>query len=113
MTDHRHRLTPRARTLRRDSTDAESKLWQAIRGRQLANAKFRRQAPLGGYVADFVCLEARLIVELDGGQHSPEVDAGRTAFLEAQGFRLIRFWNNDVLSNTEGVLQLIEAELRR
>lgn len=104
-------LKDRARSLRRNSTDAEQKLWQCLRNRQLAGAKFRRQVQIGNYIVDFLCPVARLIVELDGGQHRPEDDAERTAFLEAQGFRLIRFWNNDVLCNLAGVLQVIEQEL--
>jgi len=112
MTANRHVHTSRARTLRRNQTDAETRLWQALRNRQLARAKFRRQVPLGGYIADFLCAEARLIVELDGGQHTLEADAARTAWLEAQGFRLIRFWNHQVLENLDGVLQVIEAAIQ-
>jgi very-short-patch-repair endonuclease len=104
------RLTPIARRLRRDRTEAESKLWRHLRNRQLEGAKFRFQSPVGHYVADFLCKDAKLIIELDGGQHGIEIerDAARTRMLEAAGYRVMRFWNNDVLANTEGVL----AEIR-
>lgn len=98
---------PIARRLRRDSTDAEKKLWQHLRNRQINHHKFRRQWPIGPYIADFVCFEAKLIIELDGGQHTLETDAARTAFLNDQGWTLLRFWNNDVMTNTEGVLRTI------
>lgn len=102
----------RARTLRRASTDAEKRLWRHLRDRKLAGAKFRRQVPIGSYVADFVCLEARLVVEVDGGQHAvPGVDAARTAYLESEGFRVLRLWNRDVLTNIEGVITSIEQIL--
>ena len=77
----------------------------------MSGFRFRRQVPIGRYVVDFVCIRARLIVELDGGQHTPEGDARRTAFLESQGFRVIRFWNNDVLENLDGVWTVIETAL--
>jgi very-short-patch-repair endonuclease len=104
------RLTPTARRLRRDRTEAESRLWHHLRNRQLEGAKFRFQSPVGPYVADFLCEDAKLIIELDGGQHGIEIerDAARTKMLEAAGYRVMRFWNNDVLANTEGVL----AEIR-
>ena len=105
------RLTGVARILRRNMTDAEKRLWSHLRNRQLQDAKFRRQAPIGGYIADFLCAEAKLIVEADGGQHTPASDAERTAFLEAQGYRVIRFWNNDILENTQGVLAQIADAL--
>ena len=103
------RLTPVARILRRDRTEAEARLWRYLRNRQMEGAKFRFQAPVGPYVADFLCVEARLIVELDGGQHGVQVekDAVRTKALEAAGYTVIRFWNNEVLANTEGVLETI------
>ncbi|BBC71936.1 DNA methylase [Altererythrobacter sp. B11] len=93
-----------ARSLRRNATDAEQALWPYLRGRRLGGLKFRRQATVGPYVADFLCAEKRLIVELDGGQHSPEADAARTAALEQLGYRVIRFWNADVLTNRDSVL---------
>jgi adenine-specific DNA-methyltransferase len=88
-------------------TDVERKLWCAVRDRRLQGFKFRRQATIGPYVVDFLCTEARLIVELDGGQHSEEVDAKRTAFLEADGYRVLRFWNSDVTESLDGVLERI------
>jgi crossover junction endodeoxyribonuclease RuvC len=101
----------RARALRRDSTDAEQVLWRHLRNRQ-AEAKFRRQQPIGPYIADFVSFEHRLIVEVDGGQHATSAtDPVRTAFLERAGFRVVRFWNNDVLANIEGVLARVAASI--
>ena len=106
-----HFLTSRSRSLRHNSTGAEQKLWCVLRSRQLNGFKFRRQVEIGGYVVDFLCAEKRLIVEVDGGQHTPERDARRTAFLESHGFRVIRFWNNDVLENLEGGWKAIEEAL--
>ena len=105
------RLTPVARNLRHRSTDAENRLWHRLRGRQFEGTKFVRQFPIGGFVADFACRALHLAIELDGGQHSPEVDAPRNRVLEAFGYRVIRFWNNDVLQNTEGVLDVIRKEI--
>jgi very-short-patch-repair endonuclease len=105
------KLTPVARNLRRRSTDAENRLWYYLRGRRFGGAKFVRQFPIGPHVADFACRSLKLAIELDGGQHSPEVDASRTQAIEAFGYRIIRFWNNDVLQNTEGVLEVIRQEL--
>ena len=103
-----------ARQLRRNSTEAEKHLWRHLRNRRLCGAKFRRQVPIGPFVADFVCEDARLIIELDGGYHACQVpkDRYRTSFLEAHRYSVIRFWNNEVLSNIEGVLSMVEAELR-
>ncbi len=106
------RLTPTARNLRHNSTDAESHLWRHLRARQLDGAKFTRQFPIGDHIADFACRSAHLVVELDGGQHSVETDAPRTASIESFGYRIIRFWNHDVLENIEGVLLTIQHELR-
>jgi very-short-patch-repair endonuclease len=105
------RLTPVARNLRCRSTDAENRLWYHLRGRRFEGAKFLRQFPIGPHVTDFACRDARLAVERDGGQHTPETDAPRTEVIEAFGYRIIRFWNNDVLQNTEGVLEAIRQEL--
>ncbi|MDP9415418.1 MAG: DUF559 domain-containing protein, partial [Pseudomonadota bacterium] len=88
----RRTISPHAARLRRDMTEAEHRLWLHLRGRRLEGFKFKRQWTLGRYVVDFCCLEARLIVEVDGGQHSEEADAVRTAWLEAEGFRVRRFW---------------------
>jgi very-short-patch-repair endonuclease len=90
----------------------ERRLWYRLRGSQLG-ARFRRQQPIGPFVVDFVCLQARLIVELDGGQHlaEAEADARRTRFLEGQGYRVVRFWNHEVVENLEGVLTGIQEAL--
>ena len=102
----------KAKRLRRDVTDAERKLWSILRSRQFEGAKFRRQQPIGPFIADFVCQEARLIVEADGGQHSDSAsDVRRTEFLERAGYRVLRFWNNDILENLDGVAQAIAAAL--
>ena len=99
----------KARNLRVASTDFERLLWTHLRGRRLGNFKFRRQQPICGYIVDFVCVETRLVIELDGGQHSEHVaqDAHRTVMLEKNGFRVVRFWNDEVLKNLEGVLEQI------
>ena len=98
----------KAQSLRRQLTDAERKLWSVLRNRQLAGAKFRRQQPIGPFIADFVCQEHRLIVEADGGQHADYGgDDPRSAFLEGKGYRLLRFWNNDILGNLDGVAEVI------
>jgi very-short-patch-repair endonuclease len=101
-----------ARTLRGRMTDAERKLWFALRDRRFARFKFRRQVPLGRYIADFVCFDARLVIEVDGGQHAASMrDKLRDRWFVANGFRLLRFWNNDVLSNLEGVSTTIAEAL--
>ena len=104
----------RARRLRAEQTDAERRLWAILGGRRLGGFKCRRQVPINGYFADFVCLEAKLIVEADGSQHASNTvaDARRTADLEIAGWRVVRFWNNDILQNTEGVAQAILDEIR-
>ena len=108
---HSARLN-RARDLRHNMTDAEHGLWRILRNRQFERTKFRRQVPIGPYVADFVCFEARLIVEADGGQHADSAsDAERDAWFAAQGFRTLRFWNNDILKNPEGVAVAIASAL--
>ena len=95
--------------MRKSFTDTEIRLWQLLRKRNLKQFKFRRQHPLGHYVADFVCLEQRLVIEVDGGQHQQQsgYDAKRTAELEAAGYHVLRFWDNDVLSRSESVMQAI------
>jgi very-short-patch-repair endonuclease len=109
----RRGLTGVARKLRRESTEAETRLWHHLRNRRLLGFKFRRQHPVGGHVADFLCEETRLIVEVDGGQHADSpADAVRTATLEAAGYHVLRFWNHDVLGNTDGVLEEIARTLR-
>ncbi len=102
----------RARKLRRDSTDAEKRLLRALR-EKLGDHKWRRQMPVGPYFVDIACFAARLVIELDGGQHAgaDEYDAARTRFIEAQGYRVMRFGNNDVIENAEGVLETIRTAL--
>ena len=101
----------RARALRKGQTDAEGLLWSRLRSRQLGNLKFRRQRPIGPYFADFACLEIGLVIELDGGQHAENAgvahDQKRSDIMEALGFQTLRFWNNDVLLQTEAVLEKI------
>ncbi|NJM34819.1 MAG: endonuclease domain-containing protein [Rhodomicrobium sp.] len=98
-----------ARKLRRNQTDAERKLWFELRGRRLHGLKFRRQVPVAGFIADFLSEEIKLIVEVDGGQHAEtiEEDDERTKVLSAAGYQVVRFWNDDVLTNIEGVLERI------
>ena len=108
-----HMSVTRARALRRAMTDAEKQLWPRLRDRQVEGAKFRRQVPIAGYVADFACIEVMLVVELDGGQHTAERDAKRTAALEHAGFAVLRFWNDEVLRSIDGVLAAVAEEVRR
>ena len=107
----------RARSLRYGMTSAERCLWRALRALKPQGAHFRRQAPIGRFVADFACLGNKLLIEVDGSQHAePDAeiyDRERTRWLEEQGFRVLRFWNNDVLTNTAGVVDAIIAELER
>lgn len=99
----------RARELRRNPTEAEIRLWGRLRRKQIAGARFRRQAPLGDYYVDFLCPAHRLIVEVDGGQHDARAgyDNRRTRWLKTQGYTVLRFWNNEVLANTDGVVEAI------
>ena len=103
----------RAKELRRSSTDAERKLWSLLRGRGVEGYKFRREHPVGPYIADFACVEKKLIVEADGGQHNESpVDERRTAWLNAQGWTVIRFWNDEILKNSAGVYDEIVRALK-
>jgi len=103
----------RARALRENQTDAERRMWMLLRDRRLAHLKFKRQVAIGRYFVDLICLQKRLIIELDGGQHNENAtDAKRTAWLESQNFKVIRFWNNDVLRNPGGVLTAILLHLK-
>ena len=104
-----------SRALRREPTDAEQKLWYALRGRNLLDYKFRRQHSIGAYVVDFYCAPKRLVIELDGGQHADKMkyDAKRTNFLKTKGCRVLRFWNNDVLQNLPGVVESIMAQVNK
>jgi very-short-patch-repair endonuclease len=92
-------------------TDAERRLWAQLRGRRLGGYKFKRQATVGPFVADFLCCEVGLIVEVDGGQHNEGADARRTQLLRGSGYRVVRFWNHDVLQNIDGVLQTLRDAL--
>jgi very-short-patch-repair endonuclease len=96
----------RARDVRRTLTDAERKLWYALRDRRMQTVKFRRQAPIGFYIADFLCVQHRLVVEVDGSQHA---QSSRDAWLQREGYRVLRFWNHDVLTARESVLATITA----
>ena len=103
-----------ARKLRKSMTDAERALWRLFRDRRMQGWRFRRQEPIGRYIVDFVCFEARLVIEIDGGQHfESETDKKRDAYLQSQGFHVLRFWNNDVLSNPDGVYRTIMTALTR
>lgn len=108
-----NKLTPVARKLRQNGPEAEKRLWAQLRNRQLCQAKFVRQFPVGNAVCDFACRQAKLVIELDGGQHSENAaDKIRDTLLEEQGYRIIRFWNNDVFDNLDGVLQAIQNALQ-
>ncbi|MDZ7749829.1 MAG: DUF559 domain-containing protein [Halofilum sp. (in: g-proteobacteria)] len=102
-----------ARTLRRNMTDAEHRLWYHLRARRFAGFRFRRQQPIGPYIVDFECFRARLVVEVDGGQHADtrDQDAARTRYLRACGYRVLRFWNHEVLTETDAVLERLWQEL--
>ena len=104
----------RARQLRRNPTDVERLLWQKLRLWQVDGSKFRRQQPVGRYIVDFVCLEKRLIVEVDGGQHAHQgdYDKERDSWLREQGFVVLRFWNNHLLENINGVMEMITENLQ-
>ena len=106
-------IVANARKLRRSSTDVEKKLWHRIRDKQIEDFRFRRQRPIGKFIVDFICIDARLIVELDGGQHAENAlgDSKRTEFLESLGYKVLRFWNNEVIENMEGVLERVREEL--
>jgi very-short-patch-repair endonuclease len=109
------RLTPLARTLRRNATAAERRLWQGLRRKQVEGFRFRRQVILGGFIADFACFEARVVVEVDGATHSADEeivrDGARSAALAAEGFDILRFTNEDVYRNLDGVLETIRLRL--
>lgn len=106
-------LVTRARGLRARMTNAERKLWYALRDRRFAGFKFRRQVPVGPFIADFVCFSERLVIEVDGGQHAGSLrDKRRDRWFKANNFRVLRFWNNEVLTNLAGVMTLIAVELK-
>ncbi len=107
----------RARNLRKNLTQQERKLWNILRNKQFHNLSFRRQHPIGNYIVDFICRSQKLIIELDGGQHNIDenirYDKERTIFLENLGFKVIRFWNNDIDNNIEGVIKFIEENINQ
>jgi very-short-patch-repair endonuclease len=109
------KLRSNARTLRKNSTDAERILWSELRGHRLDGAGFRRQVPIDNYIADFMCHAAKLVIELDGGQHfsdrAEQADARRSAVIKAKGFQVLRFSNHDVITNRAGVLETITAAI--
>src|SRR6185312_14535608 len=112
MRGHNEKSIRLARRLRANQTDAEAVLWNRIRNRQIDGHKFARQVPIGAYICDFVCREKQIVIEVDGGQHAESAtDAIRDNYLIAEGYRVLRFWNNDVLGNLEGVLTTIQTEL--
>lgn len=104
-----------ARALRKNQTSAERLLWSKLRNRQLEELKFRRQEQIGRYIADFICFEKKLIIELDGGQHNEDVnkirDAERTKWLQKEGYQVLRFWDNEIFINLEGVLEKVRLNL--
>jgi len=103
-----NKLVNMARAFRKRQTDAEQILWRHLRSKQIEGFKFRRQQPIGKYVLDFVCLEKSLVIEVDGAQHADnKKDMERDTWLTQEGFKVLRFWNNEVLTNTKGVLEMI------
>ena len=113
MVVFKERPTLRAQELRTNATEAEKRLWRRLSRRQLCGCKFSRQMPVGPYICDFMCREARLVIEIDGGQHSvhSEKDRSGTRYIESEGYRVLRFWNNDAFGNMDGVLQAIAKTL--
>lgn len=107
MEPRRLRQRDFARLLRRDQTDVERLLWKCLRSRRFQGLKFRRQHPIGPYIVDFCCPERLIVIELDGGHHADQkqADGQRTAYLEAKGFRVLRYWDNDVMRNLDGVVE--------
>jgi len=105
------KLIPLAKNLRKRTTDTEQLLWQHLRAKRFAGLKFRRQEPIGTYIVDFVCFEQKVIVELDGGQHALRAkmqnDSRRDQWFESQGYKVLRFWDNEVFTNVQGVLEVI------
>ena len=104
-----------ARNLRKNSTIQERRLWNLLKNRQFHNLKFKRKHPIGDYIVDFICKEAKVIIEIDGGQHNEleniNYDKVRTEFLNSLGYKVVRFWNNEVYENIEGVLSKLEQEI--
>jgi len=111
MTD---KLTSLAKIMRRHPTDAENLLWQSLRAKRFLGLKFKRQEPIGDYIADFICYEKKIVIELDGGQHARKrnelEDKKRDEWMKSQGFKILRIWNHEVLQNLEGLLEHIADE---
>jgi len=110
----KERLIKFAKSMRRQPTNAEAIIWATLRGARMQGFKFKRQQPIGAYIVDFVCFECGLVVEIDGGQHADDVSADqyRTQWLQSQGFRILRFWNNEVIERRDDVLESIIRALR-
>lgn len=113
MMNFKQEMKGRARDLRKESTVAEKHLWYWLRNRRLKGYKFHRQYIMGSYITDFVCLEKKMVIEIDGGQHAENInyDENRTAYLNTRGFRVLRYWNNEVLNRMESVLEDILLHL--
>ncbi len=109
-------MKDKARQLRKNQTDAEQAIWRLVRAKQIEGLKFRRQHPIQPYIVDFICPEKKLVIELDGGQHADNeavvYDKKRTKFLESKGYTVVRFWNNEVINNIEGVYEVILQHLK-
>jgi len=112
---NKSRLSINARNLRKRQTRAEELLWRNLRARQLDSAKFKRQVPIGNYIVDFISFEKKIIIELDGGQHAATTtrDAERDAWLKGRGYNVLRFWDNEVFQNLEGILEVIRRNVER
>ena len=108
----KERLIKFAKAMRHQPTNAEAIIWTALRGARLQGCKVKRQQPIGVYIVDFVCFECELVVEIDGGQHDVSEDLARTSWLQSQGFRVLRFWNNEVIERKDDVLESIIRALR-
>jgi very-short-patch-repair endonuclease len=106
-------LLKKAKSLRSSQTESENKLWYHLRAHRFMGFKFKRQKPIGSYIVDFVCWEQKLVIELDGGQHAEQIeyDSRRTKYLENEGYKVLRFWNNQVMSELESVLEAISIEI--
>ena len=109
----KQRLLNFAKNMRQIPTDAEAKIWYHLRAKRMCGVKFKRQVPMGAYIVDFVAKHEHLIIEIDGGQHNEQTDKTRTTWLENQGFKVLRLWNNEVLANIEGVLETIRLSLEQ
>ena len=107
-------MSNKSRELRKNSTEAERKLWSRLRAKRFMGLKFRRQEPIGRYIADFYCAGKKLVIELDGGQHANSIgDEKRDEFMESKGIRVLRIWNNEIMNNIEGVMEHIKTEVEK